>query len=267
MAFYLRDQHVTNIILDADTLLQLSNIFGERLTQLHNNIPLDAPSVKKAFFTYIIRFDSKGYKVFSFEELMKYFNQAHVVERIIFTIETGEALSTGRNIGAYLELCLDSKDPNRCTLVSSSDDKDWAEASFAATYEILAKCKTKNGVLRSSWTSLGIQLLGTIVIFIISLLTAVKITPHLTIENPFVISFLFILLILSNIWGYLNQTVLFLIAKLFPNIEFIRPKKAQLHWILQAIVGSAAFAIVLYIVSTAFTFLLSIINEVTKAST
>ena len=255
MAFYLRDQHIQNISTDADALAQISSVFEERYTQLQAELGQNASQGKKAFFTYIIRFDNKGYRVFSLEELMRYFNQAREVERIIFTIESGDAISSNRNIGAFLELCLDTREPARCVLVSSSDSKDWAEASFAAVHEVLAKCRTRYGLARSPWTNLGVQIFGVVVGFIVSLWLAFKIAPNLKIENSFVIAFLFTLLVFSNIWGYLNQALLSFIARVFPNIEFVRPAKAKLHWLLQAVVGSAAFAIVIYLLGVAFSFL------------
>lgn len=255
MAHYLRDQHIQNVSIDADALVQLNNIFGERFRQLQAELLEAKAQNTNAFFTYIIRFDGKGYRVFSLDELMGYFNQAKEVERLIFTVESGDALSSSRGFGAYLELCLDTKEPSRCVLVSSSDNKDWAEASFAAVHEFLAKCHTKNGIARSPWTNFGIQILGVVIGFIVSLWLSFKTAPNLKIENAFVIAFLFIFLIFSNIWGYLVQAVLGFIARLFPSIQFIRPAKAQLHWLLQAIVGSTAFAIALYFLGIAFSFL------------
>lgn len=255
MAFYLRDQHVQNVSLDAEALTQVNCVFAERFAQLQADLNESVPQEKRAFFTYIIRFDNKGYRVFSLDELMRYFNQAREVERIIFTVESGDAISSNRSIGAFLELCLDIKEPARCVLVASSDNKDWAEASFAAVHEVLAKCRTRYGIARSPWTSLGVQIFGVVVCFIASLWLAFKIAPNLMIENSFVIAFLFTLLVFSNIWGYLNQALLGFIAKVFPNIEFVRPAKARLHWLLQAIVGSATFAIVVYFLGVAFSFL------------
>lgn len=255
MAFYLRDQHIENVSTDAEALTQISKVFAERFAQLQPIAPEGAAQAPTAFFTYIIRFDNKGYRVFSLDELMRYFNQAHEVERVIFTVESSAAMSSNRNTGAYLELCLDAKEPARCVLAASSDHKDWAEASFAAVHEVLAKCKTTNGLVRNPWTSLSIQIFGVVLGFVVSLWLAFKVAPNVKVENAFVISFLFILLVFSNIWGYLNQTILRLITKLFPNIEFIRPAKAKLHWLLQAIVGSAAFAVVVYVLGIAFSFL------------
>jgi hypothetical protein len=263
MAFYIRDQHVQNLSLDVEGLAQIDSIFTERFTQLEAEL---LPAGQDAFFTYIIRFDNKGYRVFDLNELLRYFNQAHKVERVIFTIQSSEALASNRNAGAYLELCLDSQDPTRCTLVSSSDTKDWAEASFAAVHEVLVKHKTRNGLARSPWTNLLVQLLGVAFGFLVSIWLTFKVAPNVNVENGVAISFLFILLVFSNIWGYLNQLLLSQVSKLFPNIEFIRPQKAQLHWVLQAIVGSAAFAIVVYLMGLGFSFLSAILAEFMKKS-
>lgn len=261
MAFYLRDQHVENIYADSDSLTLISNVFAERLAQLKLIATDGVAQASTAFFTYIIRFDNKGYRVFSLEELMQYFNQANKVERVIFTVESVAAMSSNRNTGAYLELCLDANEPARCILVASSDHKDWTEASFAAVHEVLAKCKTRNGLASNPWTCLAIQIFGVVLGFVISLWLAFKVAPSAKFENSFVITFLFILLVFSNIWGYLNQTILRQITKLFPNIEFIRPVKEKLHWLLQAIVGSAAFASVVYILGSAFSFLMKVLAE------
>lgn len=264
MASYLRDQHVQNISVDPDAIFQVSKVFSDRFTQLQAEL---SPQGKGAFFTYIIRFDNKGYRVFSLDELMIYFNQARQVERIIFTVESGDSITSSRNVGAYLELCLDTREPARCILITSSDHKDWTEASFAAVHEIIAKYKTKYGLARSPWSSLGVQIFGVAVGFIITLWLSFKIAPNLKVENPFIIAFLFIFLIFSNAWGYLNQAILVFIAKLFPNIEFIRPAKAKLHWLLQAIVGSAAFGIAVYFLGIAFSFLSNFLSNILSAGT
>ncbi len=252
MAFYLRDQHVHNVSMDLEALTQINSVFAERFAQLQAEL---GSKGKHAIFTYIIRFDNKGYRVFTFDDLMRYFNQAHDIERIIFTVESDDSISSNRSFGAFLELCLDTKEPTRCVLIASSDNKDWAEASFAAVHEVLEKYRTKYWLARSHWTSLGVQIFGVVIGFIVSLWLAFKIAPNLKIENPFVIAFLFTLLVFSNIWGYLNQVLLGFIEKVFPNIEFVRPAKARLHWLIQTIVGSIAFAIVIYLLGVAFSFL------------
>ncbi len=244
-----------------DALTQLNNVFSERFSKLLSILPPGTADAPAAFFTYVIRFDNKGYRVFSLEELMRYFNQAKVVERVLFTIESKLAISSHRNTGDFLELFLDINEPTRCLLVTSSDNKDWTEASFAAVHEVLSKRKNHNKFARNPWTNLLIQILGVAFGFIISLWLASKVAPNFRIENSLVISLFFILLMFSNIWGYLNQALLQLIAKLFPNIEFIRPAKAGLHWLLQAFVATAAVTVVIYILGIASAFLSKVISE------
>lgn len=258
MAHFLRDQHVHDLSLNEQALTQISNVFTERHNQLLEELSAHG---KTAFFTYIIRFDNKGYRVFSLTELLRYFNQAGNVERIIFTIESDAAMGSNRAIGAYLELCLDAQDANRCTLVASSDVKDWAEISFSSVHEVLEKHQTKHWIARNRWMGLLVQLVGVAVNFAVSLWLSFKVAPHLKIDNSFIIAFFFILLLFGNIWGFLNQALLGFIAKLFPNIEFIRPKKAQLHWLLQAIVGSATFAVVVFLLGQGFDLLMQMGSE------
>lgn len=255
MAHYLRDQHVHDLSINEQVLTQISTVFTERHHQLIEEL---AAQGKTAFFTYIIRFDNKGYRVFTLAELMRYFNQARNVERVIFTIESDAAMGSNRAIGAYLELCLDAQDPNRCVLVASSDVKDWADISFSSVHEVLEKHQTKHWIARNRWMGLLVQLIGVAINFAISLWLAFKVAPNLKIENSFIIAFFFILLLFGNIWGFLNQALLAFIGKLFPNIEFIRPSKAQLHWLLQAIVGSATFAVVVFFLGQGFDLLMKI---------
>ncbi len=61
MAAYLRDQNVRNVSIDAESLAQINYVFFERFQELNRELE---KSNKKAFFTYIIRFDNKGYRVF-----------------------------------------------------------------------------------------------------------------------------------------------------------------------------------------------------------
>lgn len=159
MPHYLRDHQVRNISLNKEELVQINEVFNERYVDL---IRVEKESEKTAFLSYIIRFDNKGYRVFSIEELLKYFDQAKNIERIIFTLESTDALASNRTQGAFLELCLDVQDMGRCLLVASSDLKDWTDLSFSAVHEVLQKFKTKHGFFRNSWTSLLAQLFGVV---------------------------------------------------------------------------------------------------------
>jgi len=264
VAHYLRDERVTNLSINADNLKQLSAVFAERVDTINSKVPENDDTGKKAFLTYIIRFDNKGYRVFSLEELLRYFGLAKEVERILITLENGESLRSNRQVGTFLELRLDEKDMNTCNITVTSDDKDWVDASFSAVQDVLVKCKNRNGWARSAWTHFGVQIIGVTLGFILSLWAAAKIAPRLAIENSFILAFLFVLLMFSNTWTYLNQRVLSGLNYVFPNIKFYRPDKERLHWLLQAIVGGVVFAIVMYILGQAFTFLIDVLSSLVR---
>ena len=254
MAYLLRDQHIANLSVDEDSLRQINAVFESCEKAINTDVPENDNTGKRAFLTYIIRFDNKGYRVFSLEYLLRYFHQAKHVERVIFTVETGESLRSGRQLGTFLELRLDEKDPNNCLLTVTSNDGDWVDSSFSAVQDVLVKCGNMNGWARTAWTQLGVQIVGVTLAFILSLWAAVKISPKLAIENSFIISFLFVLLIFSNTWTYLNQKIISFINALFPNLKFYRPRKDRVHWFMQAIVGGIALAVMLYILSWVFSY-------------
>ncbi|MDI9698446.1 hypothetical protein QM312_21100 [Burkholderia cenocepacia] len=258
MAFYLRDQSIENVSIDGEAIKVLNGVFVERSNQLIAEFA--GQEGKNSFLSYIIRFDNKGYRVFSVDELLAYFHKADHVERVIFTVESSDALASGRVTGAYLELFLDGRDPNRCLLQSTSDKKDWAEASFAAVHEVLGKYKTRYGLLRNDVANFLIQISGITAGFILSLWLASKVAPNLKMDNPFVISLLFILLIFSNIWGYAARIIQLGIFRRFPNVEFVRPEKARLHWIYQALIGSFAFSIVVYVAGQGVSFVSKVLG-------
>lgn len=259
MAHFLRDQQITNVSITEDNLTQLSSLFAERASTLNALLAGEDVADKRAFLTYIIRFDNKGYRVFSIDDLLKYFRQAKAIERILLTIETAESLRSNRAIGTLMELRLDEKDPNSSFLTVTSDDRDWVDASFAAVQETLIKYRNRNRWVRTAWTTFGVQLVGVTLGFILSLWVAAKIAPKLVIEHAFVFAFLFVLLIFSNTWTYLNQLVLRLLNIAFPNIKFFRRDKERLHWLLQAIVGGIVGAAVLYAIVQAAGFLLELL--------
>lgn len=267
MAHFLRDQQIANISITEENLTQLSALFSERLGTLNDSLTeADLPD-RRAFLTYIIRFDNKGYRVFSIDDLLKYFRLAKSVERILLTLESAESLKSNRVIGTVLELRLDEKDPNSSFLTVTSDDRDWVDASFAAVEEGLAKYKNQNRWVRSAWTAFGVQLVGVTLGFLVSLWAAAEISPKLAVENAFVFAFFFVLLIFSNTWTYLNKLLLRLLNTAFPNIKFIRHDKERLHWLLQAIVGGIVGAAVLYAIGQAAAFLLGMLSTLVRKIT
>ena len=169
MAQFLRDARIANLTVNRDALIQLSLVFESPYQTLN----IQPSETEHKFFFYVIRFDNKGYRVFTIDELLQYFDHAKVIERVVMTVETGTSISTNRNIGAHLELRLDEIDPNLCYLSVTSDDRDWVDASFSAVHETLTKFKNKNSWARSDWMLLLIQLGGVFLGFVLSLWAAV----------------------------------------------------------------------------------------------
>lgn len=123
---------------------------------------------------------------------------------------------------------------------------------FFLVSDILSKYKNKNGWVRTSWMHLIVQIAGVAFGFFISLWISMKISPKLSIQNSFVICFLFVLLIFSNMWSYLSKLILVLLDNYFPNIKFYRPDKDRIDWLMQTVIDGIIVAIVLWGLNSAF---------------
>ena len=186
------------------------------------------------------------------------------MERVIITIETPESLTSNRHVGEHLEVKFDSLEDKNCFLSVTSDHSDWVDASFSAVMEVINKNKTKTGWVRSCWSTLTIQLLGVIGSFALSLWAAEAISPKLSIQNAFVITFFFALLLFSNAWGYLNTIILNNVSRTFPNIEFYRPDKDRLNWLMQALIAGIVTAFMLYIFTRLFSYIGDFLVQIPK---
>jgi hypothetical protein len=259
VARYLRDERIRNLSISAESLSQLAAVFADRASVANADVPQEE-TAQIAFWHYVIRFDNKGYRVFSLPDLLKHFHLANKVERVVFTLENIVSVQTNRNSGPYIELRLDTGDPNLCMITVTADDQDWVDASMSAVRDVLLKCKNRNGWVRTTWTAFVVQLLGLITGFILSLWTAAKIAPMLTVENAFILTFFFVLLIYSNMWLVLNAGIHWLLNKAFPNVIFYRTDKERFHWLLQALVEAIFVAVVLFALSHAYTVLSQIVS-------
>lgn len=250
---YLRDEQIENITINTELLSQMH----KELLRLSQSIPeydanVDA-EISNVHLVYTIRFDQKGYRVFAIDELLSYFNQAQEVERIIVQIETKESLTTNRAIGSFLDLRLDKNLAS--FLTTSSDDETWMKDAFSSIRDILFKNKNKSGYVRNSWVELLIQMFGVLIGFALSLWGATKIAPSLSIENSFLISFLLILLIFSNLWTQIGIRLKWILNYAFPAINFLRTDRDRLHWLTQAVIGGIVGAVTLYLLSGIFSYM------------
>lgn len=238
MAKFLRDRHVKNLSISRariDELFSLCYIYADRLTP-----QIEASDIE---VRCMIRFDEKGYVVHSLEDIHQYYDQAHEVERLIFTIETRQSLDTNRKFGPYLELTLD-RNYQLCFLTVSSDDRVWVEGAFSAFDEVISKCTAWYRFIRTTWVELALQMTGVAGIFLLSLIAAKALAPNITVENSFLISFIFSFLLGANVWTFLQRQLHLVIAAAYPNVHFIRTGKEHVHWIGQAIVSAAIGIIV-----------------------
>lgn len=264
MARFLRDVRVSNISITEDVVKQLTEVFAARALPLQQATDARENEDGKLFLTFILRFDDKGYRFFSLDELLSHFQRAKNIERLVMTVETGTSLKTNRSVGEHLELRLDKNEPNNNILSVTSDNSDWVDASYAAVQEVLSKCKTRHGWARSVWSTLGIQLLGVIAGFGLSVWAAARISEKLPIQNSFIIVFLFALLIFSNTWTYLNSVVLRYVHNVFPNIQFYRSDKDRTDWFMQAVIGGIAATFAAYLLSGLFSYIGDFLAGLTK---
>lgn len=264
MARFLRDIRISNIVITEASIRQISEVFAARAELLQAAAIDAAKEDGVTFLTFILRFDDKGYRFFSLDDLMPHFQRAEKVERLIITIETGESLKHNRVVGEHLELRLDKYDPSACTLSVTSDKSDWVDASFAAVQEVLTKCRTRNGWARSMWSTLSIQLMGVVAGFCLSVWAAVRVSEKLSIENAFVISFLFALLVFSNAWSYINGAVLRYVHNIFPNITFYREERDRVDWFMQAVIGGIAATFAAFVLAEALSYIGTFFASLTR---
>jgi len=137
LATFLRDRHIRNLTISKARIDEFYALCNTHATELiARGVPGNEVHVKS-----MIRFDEKGYTVFRIEDIHQCYDQAHEIERIVFTIETQESLNTNRRLGSFLEINLD-KNYHLCFLTVASDDRVWVEAAFSSFNEVIIKSRS-----------------------------------------------------------------------------------------------------------------------------
>lgn len=252
MAHFLRDEAIENRTIDRAAIEQLINAFNSRATIMPEYLRDSEKERKDVFLMFTIRFDGKGYRLFDGQQLLRHFDEAEKVDRVIVELQSGESLRSNRSVGSYLDLRLESDATVDGYLTSSSDDEDWMNGSFSQIKETLSRTRNNNSWIRNAWIQISIQIVGVLLGFALSLVGATYLSPFLEIENSFLISFLLVLLIFSNLWGPSSSAINRLIELTFPKIRFYRPSKDRLHWLFQAMVAGLVLALVLTMLSIFF---------------
>jgi hypothetical protein len=262
MGQFLRDQRLKNLKVNETVLGQLNDFFLTRVTAGNQGIPEN--DQRRIVFFYVIRFDEKGYRFVDFADVLGHYRAAEYVERIILTMDSASNRATQGLFGTHFELRLDARDPNSCWLSVTADQNDWVDATFSGIADILSRQRTFSGYVRTQWTPLVIQIVGVGIGFLLSLWAAVKVAPQLKIDNAFVVTFFFALLIYSNIWAYINTQIGNLLNYTFPNLRFHRTGKGTLHWFGQALVGGVFAAFLLFLLDQVFALVGAVLSNIIK---
>lgn len=253
MSQFLRDAAIKNLNLNEERLLKINELIFEIAKEVTQTLAESERVNKILIPSYIIRFDNKGFKLYEFEKVIKYFKEAHKVERLIFILESVESISSNRLAGKSLELRLDILNIDNCFLTIQANEDDWVDATFCRTKELLDKYKNKNFLARNNWTSFTMQIVGVIAGIVLSLWGAIIISSKLNIENAFTISFIMAFLIFSNVWTYLYPLILKAIDIIWPNISFKEGK--SLHWLFKALISTLFVSLFLLALGKLFSYL------------
>lgn len=267
MGHYLRDFQFSNLNISSDTFTDIDAIFkdiNKKFSEVSNSDPIQ--SSPATVWSYVIRFDGKGYRVFYLNDLLSYYKKARSVERVTFSVDTIKSIESNRLLGSYVDLRLDSKDSANNILVVSADDKDLVDSTFARIADVLNSCKSRNGWIRNGWTNLIVQLFGVSLGFILSILGAIKIAPMLKIESSLIFCFIFVLVMYSNVWSLVNFQLVKLVNYVFPNIKFINDRKDGLDHLVQTLMDGVVLTIILYFFSKTGSWLLGILANLVNAN-
>lgn len=229
MPLYLRDKQLNDLsitLTKVQALVSLCFAQADALRRANPNLPTIRVSIG-------IRFDQKGYTVFTYDDLEKEYRHATEVERLTFNIESID--QNGLQVDTYLVLVLDKFDTAKFLTVGFGDE-NWVNSAFSAFDESLRVEAAWYRVVKSAWSELLIQIAGVGVVFLISVSVARTLAPSLQVENSFLIAFLFVFLLGSNIWGFLQKQVQPVIRRHFPNVKFIREGSENTHWMIQGLI-------------------------------
>lgn len=239
MAQFLRDEQMRNYSINLHRIDELFGLFEQYRDKLRVlGIPDD-----QLFLFCVIRFDGKGNRVYTLDELKRTYRQADRVERILFTLETAESRHTNRLSGYFMDVKLDRFDQNGFLIVSA-DDQTWVDGAFSSVSEALGKGRAWYRYVRNTWVELLIQMTGAALVFLLSLSVAKTLTPHVKADNPLLFAFIFVFLLCANVWSYLQRAIHVGLWQVFPNVQFVKEGREYLHWIIQGCVTSVmGFAI------------------------
>lgn len=218
-----RDKNLYKLTISEDTLTKIDHILEEVEKRLLNQNAKDY-----CFLSFLIRYDDKGYRVFSFVELITHFKEAEVIERISLRLDVNPSMPSGMSKQEIIDIHLSSLPEQNSYFAVEGSDLHWVNSTFTMIDDVFAKYKSRYSWIGGNLVRLGIQIIGVVIIFIICLIASKHFSQFINIENPIIFTFLFFFLILSNTWTYISPIILNLVFKIFPNIHFRRNEKDSL---------------------------------------
>ncbi|MBN1354509.1 MAG: hypothetical protein JW994_07570 [Candidatus Omnitrophica bacterium] len=259
MSDFLRDVKLQNLELSEASLQQIYKDFKDIVDTANSSRPTPDD---KLFQFHIIRFDNKGFRLVSFDDVIKHYQDARTIERLFFYIYSGKFLKMNGINGTSIELALNVLAPDKCTLTVQDDNQAWVDAIFSKLKARLDKYHGKNYLIRNRVTGALIQLLGVFAGIIVSIWLGGKIASILTIQHPHIFGFFVVFLVFSNLWGYLYGAIGNLLDRMFPNITFM--DKVRWRGFIQGIIYAVLSVGFLTAVYRIWQFAFQVIRSVTK---
>ncbi|MCI5070141.1 hypothetical protein [Acidovorax sp.] len=250
MPSYVKDTQLRNLVITDDCLKELDNVLQERVHTLNDQPQADSDLL---ISSYVVRFDSLGYRTYSWDEAWSNYQGAAKVERVVLAATSLSGQSTNFEKGARIELRLDKDAKGSSHLIVSGDNKDWVNTSFSTLESVLKRRRDlATMIVRTQWTILVLQLGGVFAGILLAIWLATKTAPILQgIEYPRATSFAFWLLVFSNMWPHLQQRLHAGLDALFPNVRFSRKGD---HWV-QTLIREGARATGIAVALWIFTWL------------
>lgn len=265
MGSFLRDLQIKNVSLDLRRVDELCEAIESLAIELRDAAGFPPSQPLLPFYTYVIRHDGQGDRLYSRRDLMDRFSRANVVERLTLTLETGQSTNTSRQDGVFIEMIFDNANPN-CFLTVSADSSRLCGAAFGVLSNLMRKYRTRYGVVRSTLFQLMIQLTGVTLFFILSISLGKRFGDYVASPNGFILIVAFTLLMCSNIWSFLLPVLQRGLSAVFPSIEFISEGRQFWHWTVQAVVGAVISGMVLFAVGSAGEVLLKMAAGIFKVA-
>lgn len=254
MSDFRRDKNLQKITITEQSLTSIDLTLEEVESRL-----LKGNAQAYCYLSFVIRYDEKGFRVFTFRELSEHYRKAEKIEKIIFRLDVNSSLPSGMSKNEVIDIFITRLAGQVSYFAVESSDLHWVNSTFTMLDDIFRKSHCRFSWVRGAWVPLVVQLSGVITIFIISLLLSKYSSQFLIIENSFLITFIFIFLIFSNVWTHLNTMILNIVHNIFPNFYFKRDNKAGLNddmqdkisnWLIGA--GLAVIGLILYFIKTYF---------------